>query len=389
LSELEAMRHPRRNEVFRDVGSRLHKPDDADFIEYRQIPFDDDAALILCSDGLSDLLTSNEILQSAIENAGNPHGGVRQLIEKANAAGGKDNVSAIVVEAEGFAAAHAGKGGTKEGQKTFFNERWAFLLYGLIAGLLAASGWLYLRKPEIYEKPGIIQPIPLPKTFRVAPGDRQYPSIGKALDAARAGDRIEIEEGEYEESIQLKEGVDLFARNPGRAVLRLTRVPPGVDAAVSADGVKRVRIEGLAIKAEPAADLQFGIRISNSEVNLSNFEITGATRAGIFIDGNSTGTIAAGYVHDNSGLGILVAGDASPWLVGNVIYANGTFGNHKSPGLQVAGNSSPEVKRNVFSRNGAEAIRIQRQELKDRMKDNLFLGQGRPSGSIVVEKIAR
>ena len=33
LSEADAMRHPRRNEVFRDVGSEEHTPDDADFIE--------------------------------------------------------------------------------------------------------------------------------------------------------------------------------------------------------------------------------------------------------------------------------------------------------------------------------------------------------------------
>src|ERR1051326_1981076 len=33
ISEAEAMRHPRRNEVYRDVGSEEHTPDDADFIE--------------------------------------------------------------------------------------------------------------------------------------------------------------------------------------------------------------------------------------------------------------------------------------------------------------------------------------------------------------------
>src|ERR1017187_1922138 len=38
LSEAEAMRHPRRNEVFRDVGSEEHAPDDADFIEIQRIP---------------------------------------------------------------------------------------------------------------------------------------------------------------------------------------------------------------------------------------------------------------------------------------------------------------------------------------------------------------
>ena len=33
ISETEAMRHPRRNEVYRDVGSQEHAPDDPDFIE--------------------------------------------------------------------------------------------------------------------------------------------------------------------------------------------------------------------------------------------------------------------------------------------------------------------------------------------------------------------
>src|SRR5205809_993694 len=40
ISEAEAMRHPRRNEVFRDVGSEEHSPDDPDFIEIQRITFD-------------------------------------------------------------------------------------------------------------------------------------------------------------------------------------------------------------------------------------------------------------------------------------------------------------------------------------------------------------
>src|SRR5204863_4015205 len=35
-SEVEAMRHPRRNEVYRDVGSEPHEADDADFIDIQQ-----------------------------------------------------------------------------------------------------------------------------------------------------------------------------------------------------------------------------------------------------------------------------------------------------------------------------------------------------------------
>src|SRR5207344_2578057 len=54
LNEAEAMRHPRRNEVYRDVGSEEHTPGDEDFIELTSCPFDSESALILCSDGLSD-----------------------------------------------------------------------------------------------------------------------------------------------------------------------------------------------------------------------------------------------------------------------------------------------------------------------------------------------
>ena len=55
------MRHPRRNEVYRDVGSDLHDALDPDFIDLHEIPFEADAALLLCSDGLTDLIDSTTI----------------------------------------------------------------------------------------------------------------------------------------------------------------------------------------------------------------------------------------------------------------------------------------------------------------------------------------
>ncbi|HET9226801.1 MAG TPA: protein phosphatase 2C domain-containing protein, partial [Thermoanaerobaculia bacterium] len=70
LSEEEAMSHPRRNEIFRDVGSAPHEPDEAGFVEVHQIPFDADSALLICSDGLSDMVPSARIRQAVEENAG-------------------------------------------------------------------------------------------------------------------------------------------------------------------------------------------------------------------------------------------------------------------------------------------------------------------------------
>src|SRR5438270_6909491 len=56
LSEEEAMEHPRRNEVYRDVGTALHDTEDENFIDLYRIPAPPDSALLLCSDGLTDAL---------------------------------------------------------------------------------------------------------------------------------------------------------------------------------------------------------------------------------------------------------------------------------------------------------------------------------------------
>src|SRR5687767_11821775 len=97
LSEFEAMRHPRRNEVYRDVGSEPHSPGDAEFVDVQEIPFEPDAALLLCSDGLSDLVDSASIFRTATNLAGRPEDVVRGLLEAAIAAGGTDNVTTVYV----------------------------------------------------------------------------------------------------------------------------------------------------------------------------------------------------------------------------------------------------------------------------------------------------
>src|SRR4030095_12510922 len=105
LSELEAMRHPRRNEVYRDVGSEEHDPSDLDFIDVYETPFEPDAALLLCSDGLTDAIESTTIRETVAELAGQPDRVVDTLIDAANAAGGKDNITVVYVEGERFAEA--------------------------------------------------------------------------------------------------------------------------------------------------------------------------------------------------------------------------------------------------------------------------------------------
>lgn len=108
LTEEQAMQHPRRNEVYRDVGSQMHSADDPEFIETKSFLFRPDAALLLCSDGLSDVLTSAEISSIVEGYEGDPDAVAHQLIEAANNAGGKDNISVVFVPGEEFVGRNAG-----------------------------------------------------------------------------------------------------------------------------------------------------------------------------------------------------------------------------------------------------------------------------------------
>ena len=77
ISEAEAMRHPRRNEVYRDVGSEPHEPDDPEFVDIEEIAFEPDAALLICSDGLTDLVTAAAIARIVRAARGRARGGRR------------------------------------------------------------------------------------------------------------------------------------------------------------------------------------------------------------------------------------------------------------------------------------------------------------------------
>jgi len=164
LNEAEAMAHPRRNEVFRDVGSRKRLADEEDFIEVKEFLFKPDAAILLCSDGLSDLLTSAEILNVMERYEGDPERVARELVEEANLAGGADNITAIFIAGSEFlgnsspsaAEARARNAITKARDDEAparakgavaraLTTRVAFLIYGFVIGVALA---LALRWPK-------------------------------------------------------------------------------------------------------------------------------------------------------------------------------------------------------------------------------------------------
>ena len=94
ITEEEIYTHPQRNQIYRTIGDKPEVDVDL-FIEELQ-PGDQ---LILCSDGLWEMVRDPDI-SAIVSRAPSPQAACDALVRAANAAGGEDNVTVIVVEIE-------------------------------------------------------------------------------------------------------------------------------------------------------------------------------------------------------------------------------------------------------------------------------------------------
>lgn len=96
LSEDAAMRHPKRNEINKALGfDAVIKA--ADYIETGESPFLPGDSILLCSDGLSDMIGNSEITAILSTNNSLANKG-KALIDAANEAGGNDNITVVLVQ---------------------------------------------------------------------------------------------------------------------------------------------------------------------------------------------------------------------------------------------------------------------------------------------------
>ncbi len=371
LSEREAMQHPRRNEVYRDVGSEPHDPYDPGFIDILRHPFEPDAALLLCSDGLTDLVTSAAIGEIVRDFAGHPYEVVRGLIDAANAAGGKDNVSVVYVEGPRFAtgedtrdlrpqravpaaavSAPVASPSTVASSAAPRSRLGRWRMVALIAALLAVIGWVVyaewdrLGLPPLSDLINVRRVVPTPlasSTITVRPGE----SIDAAMRQASAGMEISVEPGEYRERIQLKTGVRVVSSVPQGASLRLPGGASETDPAVVAFDVSDAELSGFHIVGDAATPLGTGVVVRNSDVTLNDVEISGAKTAAVEYIGAKGGSIMAGYFHDNPGSAIVVRSGASPRIAHNAFIRNAT--SERAPGMLVVDpGAHPKITQNTF-----------------------------------------
>jgi serine/threonine protein phosphatase PrpC len=352
ISEIDAMRHRRRNEVYRDVGSEPHGQADPDFIDLLEIPFEPDAALLLCSDGLTDLVESATINQIVTQFAGRPHEVVEALIEAANDAGGKDNVTVVYVEGELFAArrartrvaASAAREKSGGGERRTTGQRVVRItLIALLAMVitLAVVDWVPSSPAPA---PGPVGPVtPTPGVISVRPTE----SIAEALRRAQPGSQVVVEPGEYRERLVLKDGVRVVSRVPRGATIRLPGAASEADPAVVAADVSDAEFAGFRIIGDAATPLGIGVLVRHAQVSIADIEISGAVTVAIDLSQMAGGSVTGSAIHDNPGPALAIRAGASPRIAHNVFERNG-LSERARGSLVIEGGAEPTFVGNVF-----------------------------------------
>ena len=345
LDELQAMRHPQRNQVWRDVGRVAHRPGDPDFIDIIEAPFEPDAALLLCSDGVSDLVSSTEIASAIYGHAGSPALAVRALIDAANEAGGRDNVTAIVVQRPEFAKPdEVDVPDSPVSVAARHALPWVSLAVAVLAMAILTPTGPSRSAPTEAPRPVVVQP----RMLRVgAMAGTDAGTITEAMAVARPGDTVMVEPGIYRESITLREGVTVVSVRRRGAELRRPLDFSGPWTAVVVNDIGSGSIRGFRIIGSDTEALQVGVYVKDAFATLEDLEVTGAQDSAIQIAGVSAPVVHGCVLRQNGGFGLQIRDFSAPEISNTAVVDNGR------PGIDVGRDARPVMSWNVVTEKSA------------------------------------
>lgn len=105
LTEEQAMQHPKRNEINKALGFAGSIGIHEDYVETGHSPFLPGDLLLLCSDGLSDMVNKQGITEILLRNIPLEQKGT-ELIDAANTNGGRDNITVVLVKNDNESFVH-------------------------------------------------------------------------------------------------------------------------------------------------------------------------------------------------------------------------------------------------------------------------------------------
>jgi len=181
----------------------------------------------------------------------------------------------------------------------------------------------------------------------------QYAAIQAAVDQARPGDTIEVQPGNYQESVDLSRMGSAVNRTPGNLVIR--GVGTGTALVVSPGGpvffnsqpfTGNLTLQNLALQAStPTAAAENGVRIErfDGRLRLSGLTID-ATRESLILVRNSSGNLQIeGNLLEDSGTFAEDHGIVLESLTGVVTVANNRIDNLRGDGVHLSAAGQQEL----------------------------------------------
>ncbi|MDB4901369.1 MAG: stp [Mucilaginibacter sp.] len=286
LTEHAAMNHPKRNEINKALGFVADLEKDDAYIETGQSPFLPGDMLLLCSDGLTDMVNKTEITD-IITTTHTLEDKCRKLIDVANLHGGKDNITVVLVQNDKQASAHDATMPVS-GQKHLdgspviedhtlplttthlqaasagkSNRGLVAILTALMLIFAGTTIWLYIKK-----KDAILVPIQKPALATKATRNKQELKLQNAIDHIQ-GHTLIIADTAYKSPILISQALaihqdSLLIKARGRMELKSDPLYKGAAFDLAAQ-CKNIVLDSLII-----SDFNVGILAFNATVLLKN-----------------------------------------------------------------------------------------------------------------------
>jgi parallel beta-helix repeat protein len=251
----------------------------------------------------------------------------------------------------------------------------------------AASAAETARLAEAKRKQDEVRRAAAPQTF-VVPD--QFNRIQLAMDAAKAGDTIQVKPGSYVESIQMKEGVRLIGTDAQACRIEAREVA-GREEIILVRGCKSGSIEKLTLLG--AGLLVDGITIEDSKISVTECVITDCKGSGIVVRGeNSSPTLKNNQCRGNARQGIYFVKRSTGVAENNDCSANGQCGiatvdpgtdpllsknqcrENKKHGIEFSYGSGGKAEENICERNGSGGMVVTNTGTAPTMRRNRLLG---------------
>jgi serine/threonine protein phosphatase PrpC len=136
LNREEANRHPQRNVIYKTLGVNM----DGEVDLLGPIPIRINDIFLLCSDGLTNLVTDQELLEIVTKES--PQTACETLIQLANQRGGHDNITVQILKV----------GKRRKVSIPLLDRKRFWLVLGFILLILLLLNGLFLMEPEFLKK---------------------------------------------------------------------------------------------------------------------------------------------------------------------------------------------------------------------------------------------